>query len=684
MSLRVYKRTLLPKYDSLAFTSRFTRRIHSTFSIKQASVNSPKVTSTDQQDFRTNKLIPEFQTLFKNVNNNAFKLRDYQEEAVNAVLSSLDSGIKRPAVVIATGGGKTVIFSHLINHLKPLKKDRGNKVLVLAHTEELIDQAAKKIRLMNPHLKVDIEMRSLKAEPNCDVVVASVPSLKTRKRLERFNPKEFKSIIIDECHHAPALSYRKILNYFKALDENSDISVIGFTATFIRLDGQALGHIFQKIVFERSLTNMISSKELAEARVSEVEVDMNLDTVSRSKVDYDSTSLYNTMKEIDFNDKIILAYMRLKEDSNCQSTLIFCVSVDHCYDVCSLFQSHGINAQYVTGSTSKTERAAIIEDFKEGKIPVLCNVQVFTEGTDMPNIDSLILARPTLSKSLMVQMIGRGLRLHKDKTHCHIVDMVDITKQGIDVMPTLDGENLTKAKPVDIEEEVEEEDVEEEEVPETSTLSEEQRGKAIAKILDYHKKEVLTLKEQDRVFTPPAIWFQDTQLTNTVLLKGKYPWALITSNTKWGLQGRNNDFFILNKTIQNGKCLFEISHHNHSNRIKNPIFASENLLDIFKVLESKYEAHMTYAKKSNTFARKATRNQVAYLMKIIDRKIDSFMRRKKIDLPKSEFSQYVSNVLLNQRQAIIGKYIFALKYEGHTEYEEIKTAQVLNTAFKSI
>ncbi|KAI5951952.1 irc3 [Candida jiufengensis] len=657
--------------------TRIIRHFHSLKPLSQV-ISLPS--SANDQISTTNKLIPEFQAAFNNVNNHQYKLRDYQEEAVNAVLESLDSGIKRPAVVIATGGGKTVVFSHLINHLKPLDSKRGNKVLVLAHTEELIDQAANKIRTMNPQLKVDIEMRRLKAGPDCDVVVASVPSLKSRKRLERYNPMEFKSIIIDECHHAPAISYRKILKYFKALDDNPTISVIGFTATFIRLDGQALGHVFEKIVFERSLSNMISSKELADARISEVQVDMNLNKVSRSKVDYDSTSLYNTMKEIDFNEKLILSYLRLQKDTNCNSTLIFCVSIDHCYDVCSQLQRHGINAQYVTGQTSKTERAAIIEDFKLGKIPVLCNVQVFTEGTDMPNIDSLILARPTLSRSLMVQMIGRGLRLHKGKTHCHIVDMVDITKQGIDVVPTLEGEDLASAKTY--KEEEPEEEKEEEELIENPTWTDNNREKAIARILDYHRKEIVTLKEQDRVFSPPAIWFQDNEITNRVLLKGKYPWTVIKSNSTWGMQGKNDDYFILNKVVRDGKYLFEVSHHTHSTKIKNIIHTSENLLNIFQSLNENYKAHMEYAERSNTFARKASKKQVAWIMMLIDKKIDSFMRRKNVRISKLEFSEYVSNVLQNERQALTGKLIFALKYQGENEYELIKCAQVLNNAYK--
>ncbi|KAI5958390.1 POL12 [Candida margitis] len=623
------------------------------------------------------KLHPGLEAILRNAKE-PFQLRDYQQDAANTVLAKLASGVRKPAVVIATGGGKTVIFSYLIPHLKPLCDGRGSKVLVLAHTEELIDQAAKMIRLMHPELKVDVEMRKLKAAPDADVVVASVQSLVIRKRFEKIDPMEFKSIIIDECHHAPAITYRKILNYFKALDQDSTISVIGFTATFMRHDKQALGHIFDEIVYERSLKSMIQSNELADAKISEVKVEMNLDRVATIKNDYDPTSLYSVMKEIDFNEKIILAYLRLKEETDCKSTLIFCVGVEHCYDLCALFQRYGVNAQYVTGDTSKAERAAIIEDFKSGLIPVLCNVQVFTEGTDMPNIDSLILARPTMSKSLMIQMIGRGLRLYKDKTHCHVVDMVELTRQGIDIKPTLEGENLVNSR----KKKFQQGDGLDSFIPSPHTrLSSKDREVAIERILHYHRKEVVSLDKRPSINKSPAIWFQDKEIVDKVMLRNKYPWAMIEASKTWGMPGLSDSYFIVKRLSYNGQKGFEASHHSFSNKFGTVVCRSTNLLEVFAELKRKCKDHLDYAEKRNTFARKATPKQIAWIMAMMDHKLGSYLQRKKVQVSKEEFKEYIVNVLKNEKQAIICKFVFALRL-GDNDYEKMKCAQVVNNAIK--
>lgn len=675
------KRYLLKFKQIEQGTARYTivRHFHSSTIKCQLSGDATIPISPDEYvtTIVPKKLHPGLEAILVNANK-PIQLRDYQEKAVKVVLEKLASGVRKPAVVIATGGGKTVIFSHLIPYLKPLCNERGNKVLVLAHTEELIDQAAKQIRIMSPGLKVDVEMRKLRTSPDADVVVASVPSLVNRRRFEKFDPMEFKSIIIDECHHAPAITYRKVLNHFNALESDLTISVIGFTATLMRHDKQSLGHIFDEVVYERSLRSMIRSKELADAKISEVKVELNLGQVKTVKNEYDPASLYTAMKDIDFNEKIILAYLRLKEDVDCKSTLIFCVGVEHCFDVCALFQNNGINAQYVTGETSKVERAAIIEDFKLGQIPVLCNVQVFTEGTDMPNIDSLILARPTMSKSLMIQMIGRGLRLHKNKTHCHIVDMVELTRQGIDIKPTLEGEKLVNSRKKKLERDDELDQV----VPSPhAQLTNKDREIAIARILEYHKKEVLTLDKRPLMDQTPVIWFQDRQIVDKVMLRNKYPWTMIEASKTWGLPGLYDSYFILKRTKLRGQKVFELLHHSFLNKLGSVICRSANLLEVFAKLKTKYSDHLDYAEKRNTFARKATPKQVAWIMAMLDYRIGFHMQRKKVNIPKEEFKEYIADVLKKEKQAIICKFIFALRL-GDNDYEKMKCAQIVNNAIK--
>ena len=367
-----------------------------------------------------------------------FTLRHYQQDAMDAVLEALDLGIRRPAVVLATGGGKTVLFSYMIPKL-PTTSPTRTKTLVLAHKEELVNQAARAIRQLNPTINVAIDMRSSKPTPESNVIVASVPTLIRMTRLKEYDPLEFRTIILDECHHATANSWLKILKYFGADHPNLEINVIGFTATMERSDGKPLGAVFDKIVYERSLSEMVQNGELVDMKFSTVNVNVDLSDVLLRGGDYVISKLGDAMNHIEINSRIAVSYIQLKKKLNFKTTLIFCVNVDHCKTLCGVLQDQDINAQYVTGETTKHERQSIVEDFKNGKIDVLCNVQVFTEGTDVPNIDSVFLARPTKSRLLLVQMIGRGLRLKEGKSICHIVDIAKTIGTGTQSVPTLLG-----------------------------------------------------------------------------------------------------------------------------------------------------------------------------------------------------------------------------------------------------
>lgn len=369
-----------------------------------------------------------------------FKLRDYQEVAVKSVLEAVDQGIRRQAVVLATGGGKTMVFSYLIPFIKSTSPTR-HKTLVLAHREELVNHAAQTIRNLNPHLKVGIDKAKQRMSDDDDVVVASVLTLVYNKlaRLQRYDKNEFKAIILDECHHAVATTWNKIIDYFDATTPELPVYVLGFTATMERYDGKPLGVVFDKIVFERNLVEMIKNKDLADIKFSTIELDVDLKAIKELNNDFDTESLADALTSSHTILQVALAYKRLREKFNFKSTLVFCINIDHCRTLCAELQKQGINAQYVTGLTNKTERAEILADFKSGEIAVLCNVLVFTEGTDIPNIDSLFLGRPTKSRPLLVQMIGRGLRLHEKKTHCHVIDIASTMSTGIVSVPTLCG-----------------------------------------------------------------------------------------------------------------------------------------------------------------------------------------------------------------------------------------------------
>lgn len=367
----------------------------------------------------------------------SISLRDYQQDAIKQVKYAIERGVRRPAFVLATGGGKTMVFSHLIPDLPRITPSRGSKVLVLAHKEELVKQAAATIQRVNPDLTVEIDMRHLKPSFQADVIVGSVPTLVRMQRLQKYNPDDFKAIILDECHHATASSWTKILKYFNADSPQLEIVVVGCTATMERSDAAALGNVFDEIVYERDLLSMVENKELVDVKFSSLKLDIDLKALPTKFNDYETTSLSNLMNTEDTNIIVASSYKKLRKEYGFKATLMFCVDIDHCKTLCGVLQSHGINAQYVTGDTVKLERHGLVEDFKQGKIDVLCNVQVFTEGTDIPNIDSLFLVRPTKSRPLLVQMIGRGLRLHEGKTHCHVVDIAGTRGTGIQSVPTL-------------------------------------------------------------------------------------------------------------------------------------------------------------------------------------------------------------------------------------------------------
>lgn len=480
------------------------------------------------------------------------ELRDYQVDAIKAVHDSIGEGVKRPAVVLATGGGKTVVFSHLVSQLKPLSKDRGNKTLVLAHREELVVQAAHTLSRVNPGLKIGIDLRHMKPSSDCDIVVASVATLTRLTRLSKYNPKDFLTIIVDECHHVPAASWRKILDYFNATSTDLEIFLIGFTATLERNDGKSLADIFEKVVYERSLADMIKNKELADIVFSTIDVNTDLAGVRTRNDDFDVTALSRAVNTAETNALICLSYLKLKSKYGLKTTLIFCVDIDHCKTLCGLLQEKGVNAQYITGETRKHERRRLIEDFKNGEIEVLCNVQVCTEGTDIPNIDSLILARPTKSRILLSQMIGRGLRLHRSKRRCHVIDLCGTIGTGFQSVPTL------FSLPSDF-------DIREKSVDDLVKASEEQKQRSIEII----EKEMSRMKLQDEsnraLFqmdnTSLRFSFKtleglvafekatsettlDTKDINTLFIKSKLNWIRLEYDV-WGYALENNRFFTI-------------------------------------------------------------------------------------------------------------------------------------------
>ncbi|KAH7328155.1 P-loop containing nucleoside triphosphate hydrolase protein [Stachybotrys elegans] len=365
------------------------------------------------------------------------RLRDYQEECITSVLRALKQGHKRVGISLATGSGKTVVFTQLIKKIPP--RGDGDRTLILAHRRELVEQAARHCQAAYPGKTIEIEMGNVHASGTADITIGSVQSLVSKGRLDKYDPSAFKLVLVDEAHHIVASTYLKVLQHFGLNVKQEDSpALVGVSATFSRFDGVKLGAAIDEIVYHKDYVEMISDKWLADVVFTTVKSTANLSKVRSSTFgDFQVGELSRAVNTDEVNDIIIRSWMAKAGDR--KSTLVFCVDLAHVSDLTERFRHYGYDARFVTGETNKVERGAILDAFKNGEFPVLVNCGIFTEGTDIPNIDCVVLARPTRSRNLLVQMIGRGMRLHPGKKNCHIIDMVSSLDTGIVSTPTLFG-----------------------------------------------------------------------------------------------------------------------------------------------------------------------------------------------------------------------------------------------------
>ncbi|KAG6004155.1 hypothetical protein E4U21_001372 [Claviceps maximensis] len=367
------------------------------------------------------------------------KLRDYQEDCINSVLSSLERGHKRVGISLATGSGKTVVFTQLIDRVNARPDGGGDRTLILAHRRELVEQAARHCQLAYPDKTIEIEMGTIHASGAADITIASVQSITSKDRLEKYSPRDFKLVLVDEAHHIVAPGYLKTLNHFGLGQKQRDSpTLVGVSATFSRFDGVKLGAAIDEIVYHRDYVDMITDKWLSDVVFTTVESSANLSKVKKGAFgDFQTGELSKVVNTDEINNITVRSWMAKAADR--KSTLVFCVDLAHVSGLTHKFREYGYDARFVTGETPKVERSEILDAFKKGKFPVLVNCGVFTEGTDIPNIDCVVLGRPTRSRNLLVQMIGRGMRLHPGKENCHVIDLVSSLDTGIVTTPTLFG-----------------------------------------------------------------------------------------------------------------------------------------------------------------------------------------------------------------------------------------------------
>ena len=383
-------------------------------------------------------------------------LRDYQEECISTVLQHVEAGHQRLGISLATGSGKTVnslsysrsskltlmevIFTQLIGRITS-KQAAAVRTLILVHRRELVEQAARHCAASYPCKTIEVEMGNTHASGAADITVASIWSLVSKERLSKYDPGHFKLVLVDEAHHIVAPSYMKVLKHFGLLaDDSSNRSplLIGVSATMSRFDGIRLSDAIDRIVYHKDYVDMIEDSWLAEVVFTTVQSNADVSRVkSGPSGDFQTGALSRAVNTEESNLVTVRAWM--EKASRRKSTLVFCVDVAHVMSLTALFRGQGIDAHCITGATPKHERGKRLDAFRNNEFPVLLNCGVFTEGTDIPNVDCIILARPTKSRNLLVQMIGRGMRLHEGKKDCHVIDMVASLQTGIITTPTLLG-----------------------------------------------------------------------------------------------------------------------------------------------------------------------------------------------------------------------------------------------------
>ena len=335
------------------------------------------------------------------------ELRPYQEEAKNAIFEQWKNGIRRTLLVLPTGCGKTIVFAKVTEDCVR----HGNRVLVLAHRGELLDQAADKIR-KTTGLGCAVE----KAEESCQgswfrIVVGSVQTLMREKRMNQFPEDYFNTIIVDEAHHCISDSYQRVLQHFP------EANVLGVTATPDRGDMRNLGQYFESLAYEYTLPKAIKEGYLSPIKALTIPLKIDMSSVGVQAGDFKAGEIGTALDP--YLESIAEEMKKYCQD---KKTVVFLPLVKTSQKFRDILNEHGFQAAEVNGNSQ--DRAEILRDFEAGKYNVLCNSMLLTEGWDCPSVDCIVVLRPTKVRSLYCQMVGRGTRLFPGKDHLLLLDFL--------------------------------------------------------------------------------------------------------------------------------------------------------------------------------------------------------------------------------------------------------------------
>ena len=354
------------------------------------------------------------------------ELRPYQRDTLTAIEAAALRGVRRQVVSLPTGAGKTVIFAHLI-------VERQTRTLILVHRDELIHQTLDKLAMVAQSTALDIGVVKAERDENAgSVVVASVQTLQREARLQRL-AQPFGLVVVDECHHAlPNNSYGRILAHV-GTDQADGPLMVGYTATPFRPNndpiitaGEKLG-CFDEVVYTLPLMGLIAQGYLSPIVAKGIFLEgLDLDSVRTRHGDYVEHDLAEALMAADAPEHLVRGYGELAPE---RRALIFCPTVEMVYAVEHAFRCAGLAAASVVGATPTDERQAIYRQVRAGTLNALISCAVLTEGFDEPSIDCVMLARPTKSKVLFYQCIGRGLRLWPTKEDCLLIDATGATKR---------------------------------------------------------------------------------------------------------------------------------------------------------------------------------------------------------------------------------------------------------------
>lgn len=340
------------------------------------------------------------------------QLRPYQAQAKDAVLSEWNKGYRKTLLVLPTGTGKTVVFSKVVEN----QVNQGGRALILAHRGELLTQAADKLRAacgMDCALE-KAEFTSLGSPFR--ITVGSVQSLAQPKRLERFPHDYFTDIVVDEAHHCLSDSYQRVLEHFP------DANILGVTATPDRGDMKNLGQYFDSKAFEYTMPQAIKEKYLCPIKAQMIPLELDISGVKVTNGDFSSGDIGNALEP--YLEQIA---REMAHYCNGRKTVVFLPLVHISQKFTEILNTYGLRAAEVNGNSA--DRAKILLDFENGRYDVLCNSMLLTEGWDCPSVDCVVVLRPTKTRSLYQQMVGRGMRLHPGKDHLLLLDFLWLSER---------------------------------------------------------------------------------------------------------------------------------------------------------------------------------------------------------------------------------------------------------------